>query len=257
MQNGSTLSVCIVTYNSENKISAAVSSLKKETVGIDYKLYVFDNGSSDNTKDAVLSADSDAVFTENNANLGFGKANNLVIPKLDSKYLAIVNPDIRLDSDVLTDICDYLDKHEDTVLVTPKVLFPDGREQHLPKLRPRFVYLLARRTPFFKKKAKEYTMEDRTITEPCEIDQCSGCFAVIRSEVFKAIGGFDERFFMYMEDADLTLRAKKLGKTVYLPQFHVIHEWERSSSKSLKYLMIHISSMFKFLWKHRKERRTF
>lgn len=254
MDHASTVSACIVTYNSADKIGAAVSSLKEHTKGIDCKLYVFDNGSVDNTKDVVLKNDPDAVFTENGENLGFGKANNLVIPLMDSKYHAIINPDIRLDSDVLTDICKYMDEHDDVVMATPKVLFPDGREQHLPKLRPRFIYLLARRTPFFKKKAVEYTMEDRVITEPLEIDQCSGCFAVIKSEVFKELKGFDERFFMYMEDADLTLRAKKYGKVMFLPQFKVIHEWERSSSKSLKYLMIHISSMFKFLLKHRKSR---
>ena len=75
---------------------------------------------------------------------------------------------------------------------------------------------------------------------------------VIRTEVFKKLNGFDERFFMYFEDSDLTVRAKQYGKTMLLPQFSVIHEWERSSSKSLKYLMIHINSMIKFLWKHRK-----
>ncbi len=254
MQYTNTVSVCIVTYNSENKIGTAVSTLKEYTKGVDYKLYVFDNGSTDNTKSAVLSNDETAAFTENGDNLGFGKANNLVIPMLDSKYHCIMNPDIRLDSDVLTDICDYMDKHPDVVLATPKVLFPDGGEQHLPKLRPKLIYLLARRTPFFKKKAIEYTMEDKSITLPCEIDQCSGCFAVIRTEAFRNMGGFDERFFMYMEDADLTLRAKSHGKVMYLPQFHVIHEWERSSAKSIKYLLIHISSMLKFLWKHRKTR---
>ncbi len=251
MQHSSKLSICIVTYNSENKVGKTVSTIKEFTKGIDYKLFVFDNGSTDITKIAVLNADPEVNFIENNTNLGFGKANNLVLPHINSKYHAIVNPDIRIENDVLSALCDYMDKHPDVVMVTPKVLFPDKSEQHLPKLRPRFIYLLARRTPFFKKKAIEYTMEDKILAEPTEIDQCSGCFAVIRSDVFKKLNGFDERFFMYMEDADLTLRAKKYGKVMFLPQFHVIHEWERSSSKSLKYFMIHISSMFKFLWKHR------
>lgn len=254
MQYKNTASACIVTYNSENKIGSAVSSLKEHTKGVDYKLFVFDNGSSDNTKSVVLNADADVVFTENNANLGFGKANNLAIPLMESKYHFIINPDIRLDDDTVSNMCEYMDNNPDVVLATPRVLFPDGKEQHLPKRRPKFIYLLARRTPFFKKKSLEYTMEDRTITEPCEVELCSGCFSVIRSDVFKKIGGFDERFFMYMEDADLTLRAKEYGKVMFLPQFHVIHEWERSSAKSLKYLMIHISSMLKFLWKHRKTR---
>ncbi len=253
MSYGNKVSACIVTYNSADKIGLTVSSLKQHTK-LDYKLFIFDNGSTDSTKEAVLTADESAVFTENGENLGFGKANNLIIPHLDSEYLAIINPDIRLSYDVLSQITEYMDLNPDIVLVTPKIVFPDGAEQVLPKLRPTFKYLLARRTPFFKKAAKEYIMEGVEFTEPTEIGLCSGCFSVIRSEVFKALGGFDERFFMYMEDADLTLRAKEYGKTVFLPNASVIHEWERSSSKSLKYLMIHISSMIKFLIKHRKTR---
>ena len=251
MEQPNKVSACIVTYNSSDKIGAAVSSIKQFTKNVDYKLYIFDNGSSDNTKKVALESDNTVIFTENNSNLGFGKANNLVIPMMESKYHAIINPDIRIDSDVISDICNYMDEHPEVVLATPKILFPDGTEQHLPKLKPRFIYLLARRTPLFKNKQLEYTMQDRTIDQPTEIEQCTGCFAIIRSDVFKKIGGFDERFFMYMEDADLTLRAKKYGKAMFLPQFHVIHEWERSSSKNLKYLMIHISSMFKFMWKYK------
>lgn len=245
------VSVGIVTYNNQEKIKNAVYSIKQFTKKVDYKLYVFDNGSNDATKSAVQNADLNAEFIENGKNLGFGKAHNLAIPLINSKYHAIVNPDIILNSDALSETVEYMENNPDVVLVVPKILFPDGTEQKLPKLKPKFIYLLARRTPFFKTKAKEYIMEDVEITKPLEIDQCTGCFMVIRTNVFKKLNGFDERFFMYMEDADITLRAKQYGKTVYLPHISVIHEWERSSSKSLKYLMIHISSMIKFLWKHK------
>ena len=252
MQYSSKLSVCTVTYNSQDKIGTAVASIKKHTKGVDYKYFIFDNGSTDNTKQVALSADENVIFHENGKNLGFGKANNLILPIMDSKYLAIVNPDIKVDSDVLSELCLYLDTHDDVSMATPKILFPDGKEQILPKRKPKLSYLLGRRLPILKKRVKEYTMEDFCIKEPLEVEFITGCFVVIRAEVFKKLSGFDDRFFMYFEDADLTLRAKEYGKTVFLPQFHVIHEWERSSAKSFKYLMIHISSMFKFLWKHRK-----
>lgn len=247
-----TVSIGIVSYNNQGKIKNVVSSIKEFTKKVDYKLFVFDNGSIDNTKDEVLNADQNVEFIENGENLGFGKAHNLAIPLIDSKYHAIVNPDIILNDDTLSKIVEYLDNNPDIVLAVPKILFPDGTEQKLPKLKPKLIYFLARRTPFFKAKAKEYIMEDIEITEPLEVEQCTGCFMVIRTEVFKKLNGFDERFFMYFEDSDLTVRAKQYGKTMLLPQFSVIHEWERSSSKSLKYLMIHINSMIKFLWKHRK-----
>ncbi len=246
-----TVSIGIVTYNNQEKIKNAVSSIKQHTKKVDYKLYVFDNGSKDATKSEVLNADKNTVFIENGKNLGFGKAHNLAIPIINSKYHAIVNPDIILNSDALSETVEYMEDNPDVVLAVPKIVFPDGTEQKLPKLKPKFIYLLARRTPFFKAKAKEYIMENVEITKPLEIDQCTGCFMVIRTDVFKKLNGFDERFFMYMEDADLTLRAKQYGKTMLLPHISVIHEWERSSSKSLKYLMIHISSMIKFLWKHK------
>ncbi len=247
------LSVCIVTYNSADVIGSAVSSIKEHTKGVDYKLYISDNASTDNTLETVAEI-GNAEIIKNESNIGFGKAHNAVISLLDSEYHAVVNPDIRIDCDVLTELCEYLDAHKDVAMVTPRILFPGGEEQVLPKRRPTLKYLLGRRLPFFKGAVAEYTRSNETFSEPTEIDLCTGCFFVMRTEVFKKLGGFDDRFFMYLEDADLTLRAKEYGKILFIPSSHVIHCWERSSSKSFKYLMIHISSMFKFLWKHRKTR---
>ncbi len=253
MQNEE-LSVCIVTYNNSDKIADALSSIKSHTTGVDYQLYISDNASCDNTLEIVENHFDNATVIQNGGNIGFGSAHNSCLSKINSKYHAIVNPDIILSYDVLSSLCSYLDLHEDVVMVTPKVLFPDGSEQVLPKRRPKLKYLLGRRLPLLSKYADEYTRANEKIDTPLEVDFCSGCFLVIRTDVFQKLNGFDEKFFMYMEDADLTLRAKQFGKTMFLPQESVIHCWERSSSKSLKYFLIHVSSMFKFLYKHRKTR---
>lgn len=254
MQYDHTLSACIVTYNNADKIGKAVSSFEKFSSDLDCILYISDNGSSDETLSIVRSANKNAEIIENGSNIGFGKAHNAVIPLINSKYHAVINPDIEFDSDVLSRLCDYLDRHDDAVMVTPKILFPDGSEQVLPKKKPTLAALIGRRLPVFKKQAEKYTMSDVSITGPTPIEFCTGCFFVIRTDVFKKLGGFDDRFFMYFEDADLTLRAIKFGKVLFLPDCHVIHSWERSSSKSVKYLFIHIKSMFKFLFKHREWR---
>lgn len=254
MQYDHTLSACIVTYNNADKIGTAVSSFAKFTPDLDCILYISDNGSSDETLSIIRSENENAEIIENGSNIGFGKAHNAVIPLINSKYHAVINPDIEIDSNVLPHLCDYLDNHNDVVMVTPKILFPDGSEQVLPKRKPTLKALIGRRLPFFKKKAEHYTMSDIAITEPTPIEFCTGCFFVIRTDVFKKLGGFDDRFFMYFEDADLTLRAEKYGKVLFMPNCHVIHSWERSSSKSVKYLFIHIKSMFKFLLKHRGRR---
>lgn len=244
------LSVCIVTYNNEDKAANAVSSVKKHTA-LPYTLFISDNGSTDGTVKAVCNVDSNAVIIENGGNLGFGKAHNKVLGRLDSKYHAVVNPDITIDYDVFSEICEYMDKHPEVVMATPKILSVDGSEQHLPKRLPKLKYLAARRLKLSKKLADEYTRADEVIDKPIEIDFCTGCFFVIRTEVFEKIGGFDERFFMYFEDTDITVRSKQYGRVMFLPDSHVTHIWEQSSAKSIKYLAIHISSMFKFFWKYK------
>lgn len=244
------LSVCIVTYNNEDKIGNAVSSIKKHTA-LPYNIYISDNGSTDSTLEKVRDADGDAIIIENKANLGFGKAHNKVLGLLDSKYHAVVNPDISIDYDVFSEICRYMDEHPEVAMATPKILSTDGTEQLLPKRLPTLRYLAARRLKLSKRLADEYTRANEVFSEPTEIDFCTGCFFVIRTDIFEKLGGFDDRFFMYFEDTDLTVRSKKYGKAVFLPDSHVTHGWEQSSAKSLKYLTIHISSMLKFFWKYK------
>jgi GT2 family glycosyltransferase len=249
MQFDGKLSICIVTYNSADKIGTAVSSIKNHTKDLDYKLFISDNSSTDNTHDVVKAADENAVILQNGDNIGFGKAHNAVIEHINTKYHAIVNPDIEVTSDVLSDICAFLDDHPEISLVVPKILFPDGSEQILPKRVPKLKYLFGRRLSFMKKFADEYTRCNEVFTEPTEIDFCTGCFFVIRSEVFRKIGGFDDRFFMYMEDADLCKRVNEVSKLMYCPDATVVHKWERGSHKNKKLFIIHVKSMIAYFCK--------
>ena len=134
-------------------------------------------------------------------------------------------------------------------MAMPKILNSDGTEQKLPKERPSFKRLFLGRLS--SKVRNEYVWAQREITQPCEINFCTGCFFCIRTDAFKSLLGFDNRYFMYLEDADLALKAKSIGKVMMLPQFSVNHAWERESAKSLKFLLIHIVSCFKFLFKWR------
>ncbi|MBE6799542.1 MAG: glycosyltransferase family 2 protein [Ruminococcaceae bacterium] len=254
MDSSCSVSAGIVTYNSCDKIGDAVLSVTKHTENC--TLYISDNGSTDNTLGIVKEYAPDAVILENKENLGFGAAHNKVIPLLNSRYHAVINPDIIFDYDVIGEICEYLDSHPEAVMATPKILNPDGTEQCLPKRMPTLKYLFARRLHLSQKIADEYTRANENLSEPTVIDFCTGCFFVIRTEVFKKLGGFDDRFFMYFEDTDLTQRAKEYGSVIFLPGSHVTHLWEKSSAKSLKYFMIHLKSTFRFFWKYRKKRGT-
>lgn len=241
------ISASIVTFNDGETAVTAVNTILKYTKRYPLTLYVFDNGSTDNTVEMIKS--TDAVLIENNKNLGFGAAHNLSLKQNLGKYHFVINPDIEIKNDVLSDMVDYMENNPTAVMCMPKILNEDGTEQKLPKETPTFKRLFLGR--LIKTVRDEYIWADRELTEPTEIDFCSGCFFCIRAEAFKELCGFDERFFMYLEDADLTLRAKRYGKVMLLPQFAVTHKWERASAKNIKYLLIHTVSCFKFLLKRR------
>ena len=256
MEENNFITASIVTYNDTEKALNAVCSLKEHTKERELRVFVFDNASKN--IDIRLSSAAD-VLELNGENLGFGAAHNKMLGFTLGKYHAIVNPDITVDSDVLSHLATILDENPDIAMITPKIMNADGTEQKLPKRTPtaRYLFLgrLARFGGVFKKIRDEYVMENTVFEDITDIDFCTGCFFLIRSEIFEKIGGFDERYFMYLEDADLTRQVKQYGRTVFCPTEKVTHMWERGSAKSLKLLMIHINSFIKYLRKLKNELR--
>lgn len=251
------LSAAIVTYNGKEQAVSAVNSVLKHTKKYPLSLYVIDNASTDSTADEIEKIEG-VTLIRKQENLGFGGGHNEVLNLNLGKYHAVINPDIELDSDVLAHLVDTLEQNDDIVMITPKIMGKNGQEQHLPKRHPTFRYLflgrLSRLGGVFKKIRKEYTREEETFEGLVDIEFCTGCFFLIRSEIFKKIGGFDNRYFMYMEDADLSREALKYGRVVFDNSICVRHLWKRESAKSIKFLFIHLSSSFKYLKKWRKSK---
>ncbi len=245
---GVSVSAAIVTYCDSVKAERATRSILEHSKKYPVDFYIFDNGSPDNAK--PLEAVNGVKVLPQHANLGFGKAHNLILKQEIGDYHFLVNPDITVNEDVIGEIVDFMEQNPDIVMMMPQITNPDGTIQYLPKEMPTFRRLFLGRLS--KKIRTEFTWSDRVTSSVTDIDFCSGCFFCIRGEAFKKLGGFDERYFMYLEDVDLTQRAKKLGRVVINPQIPVVHDWERTSAKSLKYLMIHTTSALKFLLRKRK-----
>ena len=236
----------IVTYGGFEEAADAARSLLHCTKGVDLTLYMVDNASPDGTGEKLIETFGKTPGVELlclEENLGFGGGHNAVLERLDSVYHVVANPDILLQSDAISALCSYLDSHPEVVMVTPRLFFPDGREQYVPRRRPNVMALLSRQLPlrFLKKYEDHYLMRDEDLTLEQEIGFCTGCFFVIRTSVLRQIGGFDRRYFMYVEDADLTRKAMEIGKAVYWPGAQVIHAWHRSPAKKL-------SSFLRQLW---------
>ncbi|MDO5601146.1 MAG: glycosyltransferase family 2 protein [Oscillospiraceae bacterium] len=243
------ISASIVLYGELEKARQCIGSLLNETKGAELSLFVIDNASPDHAGEILQKEFGDrAHFLLLQENLGFGRAHNLVLPYLESDYHAVVNPDILLKEDALSALGGYLQQNPEVVMATPRLYFPDGREQLVAKRRPTLMALLGRQLPFhFLKKYEDYyLMKDRDLSQQQEIEFCTGCFFVARTAVLKEIGGFDERYFLYVEDADITQKALRKGRVVYWPGTRVYHAWNRQPSRSGSHFTRQLRSMLRY-----------
>lgn len=247
---GNNVTGCIVTYNNMKTIGDTLKTLYDNIKTVNFKLFVVDNGSTDGTVEFIKEKFPQVELVETGLNLGFGKGHNYILDKLQSDYHLIINPDIIVKDDVVKIVCDYLENHEEVGMLSPRICFPDGRLQILGKRNPKLKYLVASRLRNDNepsKLLKEYAMLDRDLEkEEMDIEVASGCFMAIRTELFKKLGGFDDRYFMYFEDFDLSRSVNQISKVRYYPSLVIYHEWGRESKRNNKLKMIHISSMFKY-----------
>ena len=243
----------IVTYNNISTIAKTLETLFGETKDIDFKLYVLDNGSSDGTPEYIEKNYPDVTVIRSGKNVGFGAGHNIIINQVESKYHAVINPDIVLTQNAVKKMADYMDGNPEIGLLSPRICFPDGRDQILGKRNPHLKYLVASRLRGDEpsKLLKEYAMLDCDLSKPTEIENATGCFMFNRTDVLKSIGGFDDGFFMYFEDADLARRINEVSKCVYYPDAVVNHVWGRDSKRNFKLMLVHINSMLRYFrkWK--------
>ncbi|MFZ8832503.1 MAG: glycosyltransferase family 2 protein [Thermodesulfobacteriaceae bacterium] len=252
------LNISIVLYhNREEQIKKAIESVLNTDLNI--TLYLVDNSSTDSLRE-LERIDKRIVYVFNNSNLGFGKAHNIALKKSIEKnipYHLVLNPDVYFEKGVLEELYNFMENNKDVGLVMPKVLYPDGNIQYLCKLLPTPLDLFGRRFlnfgPFKKiveKRNEIYELRFTGYDKIMEVPYLSGCFMFIRTEVLKKVGLFDERFFMYLEDTDLSRRIHRIAKTVYYPYVHIYHEYGKGSYKSLKLLYYHIKSAIKYFNKY-------
>lgn len=256
-ENEKDLTVSIVTYNSAGEIDVLLSSLQKCFLFDKMAIYVVDNASKDNTIEFIKEKYPWCIVIQNHGNIGFGKAHNLVIKNVRSKYHIIVNPDIFIPEDSILNAASFMNMNPDVVLMTPYMLNSDGTQQFLPKRNPSFKYLFGgmfeKHMKFCKKLREEYTRKNENIADPVDVEFCTGAFMFARTEALHRIGGFDERYFLHFEDADLTRELRKVGRTVYNPDIKIIHKWHRENRKINKSFWIALKSMFIYMRKWKKE----
>ncbi len=221
----SNVSAVIVNYNARAHLLECVRSLRVE--GLDH-IVVADNGSIDGSEEALRRADPAVGFLSTGGNLGFGAAANRGVAATTSELVAVLNPDVVVEPGSIKALVDLLESDPQLAIVGPRIENPDGTlypsVRTFPCLRDAvghaFLSYLAPRNRF----SRRYRLLDWDHGEAADVDWVAGTFMLVRRSALESLGGFDESYFMYVEDVDLCWRAGKAGWRVgYEPAAQVIH----------------------------------
>lgn len=251
------LSIIIVTYNSRSLIEQCLVSVDKAVVGIKAEIIIVDNDSKDGIKEYLPSKFPGIKFIFNNENLGFAKACNQGSKISSGEYILFLNPDTVLSETCLTDCISFFKTHPDVGAVGVRMLDDKGKflkesKRGLPSPSASFYKLfgLAAIFPGSKKIAKYY-QGHLPENENNHVEVLSGAFMMVKRAVFEKVNGFDEAFFMYGEDIDLSLRINQLGfKNYYLGKISITHLKGSSTTYNKKYVQDFYGAMNLFVKKH-------
>ncbi|MDR1681493.1 MAG: glycosyltransferase family 2 protein [Prevotellaceae bacterium] len=259
------ISVSIVTYNNTaDDLRAVIDCIHRSPAAV---LYIIDNSPSDALQKFAANCSPKVSYIYPHRNIGYGAAHNIAIRRAGeraAKYHLVLNADVHFDPRVIDELLAFMERHPDVGLVMPKILYPSGETQHLCKLLPTPADLIFRRffpfIPGAEKKRQRYELRTMDNTQPhFDIPSLSGCFMLMRTAVLEEIAGFDERFFLYMEDVDLCRRLHRISRTAFYPDVSIVHHYAKGSYKNTRLMRYHIYAAIKYFnkwgWFFDKERR--
>lgn len=248
------ISLSIVLYQTDkNELLKLVDNIFSTKQ--DFLLYLIDNSPSDYLKLVVGNLER-LIYIHNPSNPGFGAAHNIAIKSsIDEgiQFHFIVNPDISFSGDVITPMVEYMLSDNSIGMLMPKILNNDGTTQYLPKLLPSPFWILRRKFKFprdgFEKFVSKYELRSESENEIFNAPLLSGCFTLINLCAIKKVGMYDDKFFMYFEDFDLSRRIHNEYKTIYFPKVSVFHGYEGGANKNLRLFRIFVNSAIHYFSK--------
>jgi len=242
--------------------SLALSVERARTAGFasEADLFLVDNGPASEPPsrlDPGLWGCGSVRVLHGHGNVGYGKANNLVLGSLRSDVHVVMNPDVEVDPDAVRAALAALAAHRDVGLIAPAVYDASGERQYLCKRYPSvWVLFLRSFAPAFLRRRFHETLDRYEMRDAIAerfvagIPLASGCFMAIRTPLFESLGGFDARYFMYFEDYDLSLRLAPHAALAYAPDARIVHHGGGASSKGWRHVAWFLGSAWRFFSRH-------
>ena len=200
-------------------------------------------------------------------NKGYGSGHNVALRKAmeeGSQYHLVVNPDVWFGAEVIPALWRLMEEDESVAQVMPKVLFLNGSVQYLAKLLPTPLDLFCRfflPAKLIKKRNSRFELKQSGYDKQMNVPYLSGCFMFLRMSALKSEGLFDERYFMYLEDADITRRLHVKYKTLFFPSVSIYHRFSRLSYHNWRMSVVHIVNVVRYFnkwgWFYDRGRRRF
>ncbi|MCQ2342430.1 MAG: glycosyltransferase [Paludibacteraceae bacterium] len=230
------------------------------------RIYLVDNSPYQGKKNAISSTKVEYIWN-NGDNLGYGKAHNIAIRqsvRWNTPFHLVINADVWIKAEDLDLLYAFIAAHKEVGSMMPRVTYPNGELQYLCKLLPTPFNVFGRRfLPLWltRRRNAHYELRDTGYNKPMNVPYLSGCFMLLRTEAVLKARLFDERYFMYPEDIDLTRTIHRDYLTLYYPAVTIIHDHARASYHNARMTWIHIVNMCRYFnkwgWFFDKERRMF
>lgn len=227
------------------------------SIDLPKKLYLIDN--TVNRQFENIFTNKQIEYIGLGKNVGFGMGHNMILDKIEktSSFHLILNPDVLFSKEVIPTLVEALKRDPSVAMVAPRVLFPNGEHQFSCRRYPTILELFARRFKFFstifKEKINKGVYADKDLTTPFYAEYLTGCFQLYKTKDLVALKGFDERYFLYMEDVDICKKIDVLGKKkLYYPQEVIFHVLKKGSEKNLSLFLRHTMSIIQYFkkWKN-------
>ncbi len=252
------LLVIVAYHPSEEEVTRLSNCLAQLSPRVGYAVVSNDHRSGEPVEALRYGAD---CFVVNRNNPGYGRAINQVAASLPREgplpeLIGALNTDLAWQQGTFEKLLDWLLQHPDVSVAVPQLVDPQGVVQLLCKQNPTVLGLFSRRfipellkPDWLKRYDQWYVMAKRDYNSISEVPYLSGCCMLMRTKDFLAAGGFDDRFFLYLEDADITRSLLAYGRALHLPIASIIHHWGRGNHRSWKLTLVNFHSVWLYFSK--------